>query len=62
MKTKKPKSFVKGAMDSLTKPSKPTRDDLSAQQLSTNPKERARQLDYQAQQSEQFQEGGDLNG
>ena len=39
-----------------------TPDDLSNQKLSKDPAERTRQLDYQAQQSEQFQEGGDLNG
>jgi hypothetical protein len=38
------------------------KDDLSNQTPSNDPAERTRQLDYQAQQSEQFQEGGDLNG
>jgi hypothetical protein len=39
-----------------------TAQDLSNQAPSKNRAERVRQLDYQAQQSEQFQEGGTLNG
>ena len=50
---------IKPMVDEL-KSQTTTKDDLSNQKLSNDPAERARQLDYQAQQSEQFQEGGTL--
>jgi hypothetical protein len=55
------KKLTKPIVDELKRQTT-TPNDLSNQKLSSNPAERARQLDYQAQQSEQFQEGGDLNG
>lgn len=58
----KKNKITAGLVSDLTRQAKPTKNDLSAQTLSLDPKERARQLDYQAQQSEEFQSGGDQNG
>lgn len=54
------KKITKPMVDEL-KAQTATPSDLMNQKLSKDPAERVRQLDYQAQQSEQFQEGGDLN-
>lgn len=57
-------SITRDAMKGLTEGAnpKPTPTDLQAQELSTDPAERARQLAYQAQCEEMLNTGGDNNG
>lgn len=55
------KKLTKPMVDEL-KQQTTTKDDLSNQLPARNLAERQKQLDYQAQQSEQFQAGGVLNG
>jgi hypothetical protein len=55
------KKYIRAILDDLKKPSQPpppqptVPGDLENQTLSTDPAERARQLDYQAQKSEERQ-------
>ena len=55
------KKYIRAILDDLKKPSKPqpppptVPGDLENQTLSSDPAERARQLDYQAQKSEERQ-------
>ena len=51
------KKIIKPIVDHL-KRNTTTKADLANQTLSKDPAERVRQLDYQAQRSEQFQSGG----
>jgi hypothetical protein len=57
------KSLTKDALKKLKRAQNPppTPTDLQAQKLSRDPKERARQLDYQAQATEMLGSGGDNN-
>jgi len=51
-----PKPSIGGTVEDLTPPQEPpVREDLENQELSDDPLERARQLDFQAQQSEERQ-------
>ena len=52
------KKYIRAILDDLKKPPKPAApvpEDLNNQTLSNDPAQRVRQLDYQAQQSEERQ-------
>jgi hypothetical protein len=52
------KKYIRAILDDLKKPSKPPApvpEDLDNQTLSNDPAQRVRQLDYQAQKSEERQ-------
>jgi hypothetical protein len=57
LQRKKDKDFIPTIPPSATTPQKALPGDLENQELSKDPLERVRQLDFQAQQSELEQEG-----
>jgi hypothetical protein len=57
LQRKKDKDFIPTIPPPATTPQKAMPDDLENQELSKDPLERVRQLDFQAQQSELEQEG-----